>query len=91
MRDELLSLIKKIEIVREAGDALASGAKGLNLFGLADTQKGCFLTALTGLRKNNGPLVFLLPGRACSPYIAARPGSARNRDPYTSATLCAEY
>ena len=63
MRDELLSLIKKIEIVREAGDALASGAKGLNLFGLADTQKGCFLTALTGLRKNNGPLVFLLPGR----------------------------
>ena len=40
MRDELLSLIKKIEIVREAGDALASGAKGLNLFGLADTQKG---------------------------------------------------
>ena len=63
MRDELLSLIKKIEIVREAGDALASGAKGLNLFGLAYTQKGCFLTALTGLRKNNGPLVFLLPGR----------------------------
>ncbi|MHC1717428.1 MAG: transcription-repair coupling factor [Acidaminococcaceae bacterium] len=63
MRDELISLIKKIEIVREAGEALLAGAKGLNIFGLADTQKGCFLAALAGLRKNNGPLVFLLPGR----------------------------
>ncbi len=63
MRDELISLIKKIDIVREAGEALLTGAKGLNIFGLADTQKGCFLAALAGLRKNNGPLVFLLPGR----------------------------
>ena len=63
MRDELISLIKKIDIVREAGEALLTGAKALNIFGLADTQKGCFLAALAGLRKNNGPLVFLLPGR----------------------------
>ncbi|MHC1715393.1 MAG: transcription-repair coupling factor [Acidaminococcaceae bacterium] len=63
MRDELISLIKKIDIVREAGEALLTGAKVLNIFGLADTQKGCFLAALAGLRKNNGPLVFLLPGR----------------------------
>ena len=63
MRDELISLIKKIDIVREVGGALGTGAKGLNIFGLADTQKGCFLAALAGLRKNNGPLVFLLPGR----------------------------
>lgn len=63
MRDELISLIKKIDIVREAGEALVTGTKGLNIFGLADTQKGCFLAALAALRKNNGPLVFLLPGR----------------------------
>ena len=63
MRDELISLIKKIDIVREAGEALLTGAKALNICGLADTQKGCFLAALAGLRKNNGPLVFLLPGR----------------------------
>ena len=63
MRDELISLIKKIDIVREVGGALGTGAKGLNIFGLADTQKGCFLAALAGLRKNSGPLVFLLPGR----------------------------
>lgn len=63
MRDELISLIKKIDIVREAGETILTGAKGLNIFGLADTQKGCFLSSLTGLRKNNGPLVFLLPGR----------------------------
>ena len=54
MRDELISLIKKIDIVREAGEALLTGAKALNIFGLADTQKGCFLAALAGLRKNNG-------------------------------------
>ena len=63
MRDELISLIKKIDAVREAGEALVTGVKGLNIFGLADTQKGCFLAALAGLRKNSGPLVFLLPGR----------------------------
>ena len=63
MRDELISLIKKIDIVREAGEALLTGTKALNIFGLADTQKGCFLAALAGLRKNNGPLVFLMPGR----------------------------
>ena len=40
MRDELISLIKKIDIVREAGEALLTGAKALNIFGFADTQKG---------------------------------------------------
>lgn len=63
MRNELISLVQQINSVREAGCALAAGAKGLNIYGLADTQKSCFLVALAGLRKKNGPLVFLLPGR----------------------------
>ncbi|MGE4589757.1 MAG: transcription-repair coupling factor [Acidaminococcaceae bacterium] len=63
MRDELISLIKKINMVREAAGVFSTAAKGLNIFGLADTQKGCFLAALASLRKNNGPLLFVLPGR----------------------------
>ena len=63
MRDELISLVKKIDVLREVGEILSAGSKGLNIFGLADPQKGCFLSALAGLRKNNGPLVFVLPGR----------------------------
>lgn len=63
MHAELVSLVKKIDVVREAGEILSAGLKGLNIFGLADTQRACFLAAMAGLRKTSGPLVFVLPGR----------------------------
>lgn len=63
MRNEFVSLIQQIKSVQEAGQTLRTGEKGVNIYGLAGTQKSCFLAALAGLRKNNGPLVFLLSRR----------------------------
>ena len=40
MRDELISLVKKIDVLREVGEILSAGSNGLNIFGLADPQKG---------------------------------------------------
>lgn len=62
MHKELLTLIQKVDSVREAAKML-EGARGLNVFGLSGVQKTVFAAALSGFFRQPGPLVFMLAGR----------------------------